>query len=263
MAHHRSGLNMRITVHYRLVLVLSGLGVVASLATLPVTFVLHGEIADLPPRPVLVAGMMLQASVVFALAAHLGLRAAARVGLPGAPLLVALAGGRPAPLADARLGRAVAAGLCTGLLVVAADVLLFRGILPPSAAAFGEVVLWKRLLAGLLYGGLAEEILLRLFLLSALVYLLARGWRAGARAGAGPIVLAIVIAALVFGLGHLPATAALVPLTPAIILRALLLNGLVGVVCGLIYVRRGLEAAMAAHAAAHLPLQIAPMLLMS
>lgn len=252
---------MRISVHNRLVLVLSGLGIVASLATLPVTFALHGEIAGLPPRPVLIAGVALQALIVFALAAHLGLRAAARVGLPGAPLLAALAGGRPVPLADARLGRAVAAGLGIGLLVVAADVLLFRDVLPPSAAAFGEVVLWKRLLAGFLYGGLAEEVLLRLFLVSALVYLLARGWRAGARAGTVPLVLAIAVAATVFGLGHLPATAALAPLTPAIIMRALLLNGLVGVVCGLIYVRRGLEAAMAAHAAAHLPLQIAPMLL--
>ncbi|CUA89145.1 CAAX protease self-immunity [Chelatococcus sambhunathii] len=251
---------MQPSPHRRLVLVLSILGVVASFATLPVAFALHGGMAGLPPWPVLIAGMALQALVVFALAAHLGLRSAEHVGLPGAPLLAALASGRPAPLADARLDRAVMVGLGVGLLVVAVDGVLFRGVLPPSAAIFGEVALWKRLLAGLLYGGLAEEILLRLFLVSALVYLLACGWREGARAGTVPVVIAIAVAAIVFGLGHLPATAALAPLTPAIVLRALLLNGLVGVVCGFIYVRRGLEAAMIAHAAAHLPLQIAPML---
>lgn len=252
---------MQISVHYRLVLALSGLGAAASLALLPMTFALHGNLAGQPPWPALAAVAALQALVVFALAAHFGLRSAARVGLPGAPLLAALAGGRPVPLGNARLGQAAAAGTGTGLLVLAADVLFFHGVLPPSAAALGDIALWKRLLAGILYGGVAEEILLRLFLVSGLVYLIARGWREGVRARGVSVAIAILVAALVFGLGHLPATAALGPLTPAIIARALLLNGLVGIVCGVLYARRGLEAAMAAHAAAHIPLQIAPMLL--
>jgi membrane protease YdiL (CAAX protease family) len=209
-------------VHHRLVLLLSCLGCAASLATLPIALALGGAFADLPPLPVLTGGLAVQALVVFALAAHLGLKAAGRVGLAGAPLLAALVGGRSVPLADARLARAIAAGLGVGLLTVVLDGVLFRGALPPAVAAFAEIAPWKRLLAGMLYGGIAEEILLRLFLLSALVYLLARGWRSGARAGAGHVAFAIAVAALVFGLGHLPATAALSPLTPAIVARALL-----------------------------------------
>lgn len=53
--------------------------------------------------------------------------------------------------------------------------------------------------------------------------------------------------AVLFGLGHLPATAALVPLTPLMIIRALLLNGLAGLVYGYLYWKYGLEAAMLAH----------------
>ena len=53
--------------------------------------------------------------------------------------------------------------------------------------------------------------------------------------------------ALLFGAGHLPTTATLMPLTPLVITRALLLNGLGGIVFGWLYWKRGLLAAMLAH----------------
>lgn len=45
-------------------------------------------------------------------------------------------------------------------------------------------------------------------------------------------------------------------LTPWLVVRVLVLNGIAGVVYGWLYTRRGLEAAVFAHAATHLPLQI-------
>ena len=65
-----------------------------------------------------------------------------------------------------------------------------------------------------------------------------------------------MLAAVVFGLGHLPATAALLPLTPAVIARAVVLNGIPGVVFGWLFWRRGLEAAMVAHFGADLVLHV-------
>jgi membrane protease YdiL (CAAX protease family) len=56
-----------------------------------------------------------------------------------------------------------------------------------------------------------------------------------------------ILVALLFGLGHLPATAALVPLTPLIVIRAVALNGSASLVFGYLYWARGLEAAMLAH----------------
>ena len=68
--------------------------------------------------------------------------------------------------------------------------------------------------------------------------------------------------AVLFGLGHLPATAAMVPLTTLVVARALVLNGLAGVVFGWLYWRRDLLAAMVAHFSADIVLHVlaAPLL---
>jgi len=56
-----------------------------------------------------------------------------------------------------------------------------------------------------------------------------------------------LLAAILFGLGHLPATAALVPLSKIVVLRAVVLNGFAGIIFGYLYWKRGLESAMVAH----------------
>ena len=64
-----------------------------------------------------------------------------------------------------------------------------------------------------------------------------------------PLVMwiAIIIAGLIFGIGHLPTSAAMgFELTPLYVVRSLVLNG-VGILYGWLYWRRGLESAMLAH----------------
>ena len=65
-----------------------------------------------------------------------------------------------------------------------------------------------------------------------------------------------ILAAILFGLGHLPATAMLVPLTTAVMVRAIVLNGLVGVACGWLYWRKGILLAMLAHFSADIVLHV-------
>ena len=72
----------------------------------------------------------------------------------------------------------------------------------------------------------------------------------------GAFWIAIVVVAVVFGLGHLPATSAVTPLTPTVVSRALVLNGIAGIAFGYLYWRHGLEAAMIGHMSAHLVMQI-------
>ena len=58
------------------------------------------------------------------------------------------------------------------------------------------------------------------------------------------------------GLGHLPATSVVVPLTPLVITRAVVLNGLLGIAFGWLYWKRGLEAAIISHFSADIVLHV-------
>ena len=115
---------------------------------------------------------------------------------------------------------------------------------------------WKRLLASF-YGGLDEEILMRLFLVSGLVWILSRFWQntRGMPAN-GAYWTAILLAALLFGLGHLPATKNITPLTPMLVIRAITLNGIAGIAFGWLYWQYGLEAAMLSHFCADILLHV-------
>ena len=94
--------------------------------------------------------------------------------------------------------------------------------------------------------------MLRLFFMSLLAFLL---WKLFARKqetpAAGILMAANVMAALLFAAGHLPATAVMMGLTPMIVLRCFLLNGIFGLAFGWLYRRYGLRYAMIAHGGCH------------
>ncbi len=214
--------------------------------------------ANLPlPIPLLVLAALIQNGAVFGGAVALGLVLSERIGT-GAPLLAAKLNGEPVPGWQRILSRAAAVGLLLGVVLAISDALVFLDRVPAALRDLGETVpLWKRLLAGLLYGGITEEILMRLFLFSLAVWLIGLAWRNSAGWPAvGAFWLANVVVAVLFALGHLPATQAITPLTPAVVARSLFLNGVASLTFGYLFWRRGLESAMVAHACAHVGLQM-------
>ncbi len=215
------------------------------------------------PAAALVALSLLQSAILLAVATFGGLWAARRLGL-GAPLLQAALRGQRVPYPP--LGPAAAAavlGVVASLVIVGLDAGVFAPALRAgSVAAPPAIAPWKGALASL-YGGIAEEIELRLFLLSwiALAGRAIAARLAGAREpGAltpGVFWAANVVAAVLFGLGHLPATAEIMPLTPLVVTRAIVLNGLLGLIAGYLYWRRGIEMAMLCHFSGDLVLHVA------
>src|SRR5690348_17312882 len=207
------------------------------------------------PGWVIVLLQSAQSAVLLGVATGLGLLIAHQIGL-GAPLMEGLlAGKNVSDQALAMLAPTLVLGIASSSVLLALEITVFWPRLPQAMRDhFPIPALWKRLLASF-YGGIDEEILLRLFLLSVLAWLIGFAWHMpDGRPTPGALWLANIIAAVIFGLGHLPATAALVKLTPLLIGRAILLNGIVGIATGYLFVRYGLEAAMLAHFAADLVL---------
>jgi hypothetical protein len=202
---------------------------------------------------VVVALSLVQPGLLVVVAAALGAWLAPAVGLRSR-VAARAAGERVEGSLRAEARLAVPAGLATGLVLVGLD-LVYRAVVggpDPTPTALGAVLATAPL--RLLYGGLTEEVLLRWGLVTLLVW---AGWRlTGRPASPSPAVAwgAVGLAAVAFGVGHLPAVAATTPLTPPLVARTVGLNAVSGVVYGWLYWRRSLEAAAVAHATTHLPL---------
>jgi hypothetical protein len=205
----------------------------------------------------LLAISVAQTAVLLAIAVVVGQWAAWKLGL-GTPLIAALLTCRPAQEKTlSTLLIAFALGIVTALALMLLDRWVFAPI--PSVAELihnaesgsAKPSAWQGFLASF-YGAFDEEILMRFGVLS----LLALAFRALARMRGANRELALptsafwaanIVAAVLFGLGHLPATAALAPLSAALVLRAVVLNGTSGLVFGELYRRYGLEWAMTSH----------------
>jgi len=149
---------------------------------------------------------------------------------------------------------AVIAGILIGLVVTVLDFGFWYLVGSDPVAGSTPWYPVENVVLGLTYGGLTEELLLRWGLMTAIAWLIWRlTGRSGVKPGALTMWVAIILAAVLFGIGHLPALAAVGGgLTPEIVARTVGLNAIAGIVYGWMYWRRCLEAAMIAHAATHI-----------
>ena len=229
----------------------------SAIAVLPYLLQLTPELAQkiTMPMPVFAAIQGAQAFVLLGLLAFLGLRMGHRVGL-GSPVLQGLLARRMPSWRGLQPGRAVLLGALVAVAVIALSLLL-DPMLPEPLHPIADPGTGRSALNGLLasfYGGLAEELQLRLFLMTLLVWLAT----AFGRRRAHPAVfwIAIVVAALLFGAGHLPAAAKIWGLGDVVIVRTIVLNAVAGIVFGWLYWKRGIEMAMLGHFSADIVLHV-------
>ena len=202
--------------------------------------------------PAFLAFQLGSSAVQIALMVAIGLFFAHGVGL-GAPILERwLNHGRVEGQFRSILVLAVGVGVLGAVTTLALDRLVFMPLLPDFTSVISQVSGWRGFLASF-YGGILEELEMRLLLVSGIAWLLGTiSHTAAGIPSRGAFWLSIVIVAIVFGLGHLPATSLTVAITPLVVLRAVLLNGILGVLFGTAYWKRGLEAAMLCHFSADL-----------
>lgn len=191
---------------------------------------------------------MIQPAILGLGALFLGAWAAPKVGLD-APVVRAWADRRPIwPELKEQIPAAVVIGLLAGLVLLAFASAVSRAELTEPLKAIELPLATK-----LLYGGIVEELLLRWGVMSLLVWI---AWRlSGRREPVPPFCYwaGATVAAVLFAVGHLPVLFLLVPDPPSWLLALVLAaNAVPGLMFGWLYWRRGLEAAMLAHALAHL-----------
>jgi hypothetical protein len=231
--------------HLKLALMLGIVSVIASLTSLPYIQALMPQLLAAYPPPLWVGAALWVAKhgVECWLLGWLGLWLGARHGL-NAPWLRAWIYRRPRPTQRPRWLLAVLLGTLATLIVLGTAAmqgqmqhLPQRGVLLDAA--------WRGGLSAL-FGGTVEEIQLRLFTVSLLVWLLA--WTHRRETSPWMFAAAIVLAALLFGAGHLPTAFAIgMPRSLATIVQVVVPNAIVGLPCGWLFWKYGLEHAMLAH----------------
>ena len=110
-----------------------------------------------------------------------------------------------------------------------------------------------KIIGGLLVGGIIEEVMLRLFFMSLLIWIISKTFYKNKKEIPDKVyIISNIIAALLFAAGHIPSTMTMTSLTPLLIVRCFSLNGCFGLCFGYLYRKHGIGYAMIAHGFAHL-----------
>lgn len=259
---------MKNIINWKVFWILLAAAIIATILLLPYALEVQSSAIDLTklpiPLPLVLTLQVVQNAILFAIAIFGGLFFAGRVGL-GTPILDSVSRGEPvADRVRAILPLSIILGVVITVVVLGLEFFYFQ---PAMLKELGETATalnlqtsqpaaWKGFLASF-YGGIAEEILLRLFVMSFFVWLgrfISK--TSDGRPTKGIFWIANILAAVLFGLGHLPAVSLLVPLTTLVVIRTVILNGLIGIACGWLFWKRGLEAAMISHFSADLVLHV-------
>ena len=242
--------------------ILMGIVFVAAVMGLPylMEFVrVSGAVPVEWPDVVLAPLLVVDRLFLSALAVALGLWLGDKVGLD-APVIRGMALGEPGTLGRFRsiLLPGLIWGLVAGILMTAMSPV--SGMLWPELAAnetakeLGQIAPWKGVLVSV-SAGVIEEVQFRFGLMTLFAWC---GMKLMRRQSPGPTVIwvANVLAVIPFGLMHLTNVAGLgISITFGSVLLVILLNGVAGVIFGILYWKHGLEAAILAHFATDIVLK--------
>lgn len=211
----------------------------------------------MPPQFVIKLASVVQPGLLTTIAVLVGMWLAPKVGLH-APAFEALADRRGfRDQLRPQVVPGIIAGISSGIMI-AGSWTFARQFMSAELAARAEG--FNKMMPAavrFLYGGLTEEILLRWGMMTLLVWALWRllGKRTERPAG-WVFVVSIFVAALLFGIGHLPVASMLAggELTIPVSIYVIAANSLFGIVAGFLYWKRGLESAMMAHVFVHVML---------
>jgi len=242
---------MRRVINWKSYFILAGVCAVTSVMVIPYQVALVPELAY--EGISLYAMALAQGAVIFSIVTFIGLLLAGKVRFS----IPVLEGEDRLKNLKSVLLPSVLLGLLSGVLIILGDIVF--AVLGVSVSVSQEEVhvpVWAAFLASF-YGGIAEEVLMRLFVMTLIVWFISRIIRTQEGLPYNwSVWVAIILASVLFGLGHLPLTSSLVDLTALVVIRAIVLNGIGGVFFGWLYWKKGLVSAMIAHFSTDIVLHI-------
>ena len=199
------------------------------------------------PLSLFVTAIVVQIVIMFSIFIFIGLFIGKKIGL-GTPIIEDWLNRKPVKeKIKSILFYSIVSGILVGILLFIFDRYVFAFFVEPITVYQAKPPLWQRFFV-CFYGGINEEISLRLFLMTLIVWI---SNKIGRMKNNTPAYvnfwLAIILTSVLFGLGHLPMTAKLMEITPVVIMRAVVLNGIAGIVFGWLYWKKGLESAIISH----------------
>ena len=110
-----------------------------------------------------------------------------------------------------------------------------------------------KIIGGLLVGGIIEEVMMRLFLMSLFILIISKIFYKNKKEIPLKVyIISNILSALLFAAGHLPSTATMTTITPIIVIRCFLFNGGLGLCFGYLYRKYNIRYAMISHGFTHL-----------
>lgn len=235
-----------------LTIFLLGLFGVITLA-ISITFLIPSLVASLgdeapppPPNIVIVLAMTVQLGILIALATWAGLTLSKRMNTNVTPILTH-------GISDKRLLLGLVSGVSAGLAMLIVHQLIFFPVTGIPVNVSAEMPILIGLASVFLYGGFTEEILMRLGLMTLLLWLGSKIQNDENNAPTTAIFWIVNgIVTVLFGLLHIPSAVVILDIdpTPIVVAQALVLNS-VGLLFGWLYWRKGIETAFAAHIGVH------------
>ena len=252
---------MKTLINWKVYFILLAAAMLSDIALIPYALELQSGTLAQNDIPTVITTQLMR-GIPFAILIFLGMILMKRIGL-STPVLDSVTRGESASGTLRRvLVVSIVLGVVVGLIIVGLDFIfqpLLLQELGDKVNALEPTVqpaAWKGFLASF-YGGIAEEIQLRLFVMSLLAWLGSFISRTPEGKPTSAVFwIANILAATLLGLLHLPTAALIFPLTALVVIRTILLNAVGGIIFGWLYQTRGLESAMIAHFSADVILHV-------
>lgn len=162
---------------------------------------------------------------------------------------------KPFALCKKGMLSSLAVGIFTGVLL-GIDHFVSGAVYPEIQNVNTSSFSLSGVIASILYGGIIEEVMIRLFFMSLIALIIWKLFFRKYSANNIPqkvYIIANIVAAFAFAAGHLPATIGMFgELTPYLLIRCFALNGIAGYLFGELFRKHSIGYAMIAHATAHI-----------